>query len=284
MVDDYSKIDKIFSVISEVNEVLSLSNEPANLLDMVLDTLLELLKIDCCWVQLVRPENRCLQLAAHRGFTPDMEHEIGSIDLEHNVAYQVAVLGHRISISDLSRNRKYRLSSFSKAGLCSLVVVPLMTYRMQGVMGVASFSKKGFSAEIIELLMLIAGLVGTALNKADLYQSVLPRQKRLSIDAQLTAQSIPEDGDSRPHSKPELKETTTAETAIEGVIETREIRTFIPDEDAHLEWASQEGVKDVEEAVANTEKIDEATRLDSFEEHGRRMKIFRKSHMTVDSN
>jgi len=247
MVDDYSKIDKIFSVISEVNEVLSLSNEPANLLDMVLDTLLELLKIDCCWVQLVRPENRYLQLAAYRGFTPDMEHEISSIDLEHNVAYQAATLGHRISISDLSRNRKYQLSSFSKAGLRSLVVVPLMTYRMQGVMGVASLSKKRFSAEIIKLLMLIAGLVGTALNKADLYQSALPRQERSSIGAQVTAQSN-------------------------------------ADEDAHLELASQEGVKDVGEAVANTEKIDEATRLDSFEEHGRRMKIFRRSHMTVDSN
>jgi cytoskeletal protein RodZ len=45
-----------------------------------------------------------------------------------------------------------------------------MTYRVHGVLGIASRHKKRLRKETADLAMVIAGLIGTALNKADLYR------------------------------------------------------------------------------------------------------------------
>jgi len=280
MVDDYNNSDRIFSIITDVNEVLSLANESQKLLDMVLDTLVQLLGVDCCWVQLLRPENRRLQLAACRGFTPDMERETGSMDLEHSLAYQVAALGHKISISDLSRNRKYGLSSFSQAGFASLVVVPIMTYRIHGIMGIASSSRKRFAGQVSKLLTVIAGLLGTALSKADLYQRTLAGQGDLSAD-RLETESVPGNIIIQPEAE------VIADGIVDEVSEAREIKSLIPDRDTSSEWAYEEDVMDLGKVVGKIEKIGEANydilevsekTADTFKEHVRSMKAFRRTH------
>jgi len=169
----YKKPEKIFSVINAVSEALSLSNEPQRLLDMVLDTLLEVLEINCCWVQLLDSETRKLSLACYRGFTPDMKREIDSTDSGWNLSSLAAGVGQRIVIPDLSAETDYDLSSFKKAKLRSLVIVPLRNYRLLGVMGIASRTKKGFSAEVTDLFVLVTSLVSVALDKANLYQRSL---------------------------------------------------------------------------------------------------------------
>ncbi len=251
----YRNTDKVLSIISEVNEVLSLANQPQSLLDMVLDTLLELLKVDCCWVQLLQSENGRLQLVACRGFTPDMKQEIDSLDFEHSLAHQVAVLGHEVSISDLSLNGEYGLSSFIEAGLYSLVVVPLMTYRIQGVMGIASSFKNRFPAGVGNLLIVIAGLVGTALSKVDLYQRELAREKQLSISAQLEAQYIPNSSEIiEADSEPEFTATSADKVKQQS-----------------------EGIDDVmQEASRGQAKQTQ----DTFNEHSHKMKSFRRAHIT----
>jgi len=115
MDSDYRKAEKVLPILSMVNEVLSMSNERQQLLDMVLDTLLEVLKIDCCWLQLFRLDSRDLWLAAYRGFTPDMEREIGSTDVGQSFGNQVAGLEYKIIIPDLSHDKEYGLLSFSEA-------------------------------------------------------------------------------------------------------------------------------------------------------------------------
>jgi len=186
MVSDYRKRGKVFFIISAVSEVLSLSNEPQQLLDMVLDKLMVVLKIDCCWVQLLSLENNKLRLAAYRGFTLDMKRDISSMNTGHSFSNQVIGLGYEIIIPDLSHDKKYGLSSFTKAGLRSLVALPLGTYRTQGVIGIASRTKKRFRKGTVELLTIIAKLVGTALDKADLYQRTLAREKKLSTGTRLS--------------------------------------------------------------------------------------------------
>jgi transcriptional regulator with GAF, ATPase, and Fis domain len=254
MSDDYRNTNQVLSIISEVNEVLALSNQPQNLLDMVLDALLELLKIDCCWVQLYQAESHSLQLGACRGFTQDMKQEIDSMDFEHSLAHQVAALGYQVSISDLSRNGKYGLSSFSEAGLRSVVAVPLMTYRIQGVMGIASLSKKRFSTGAGKLLITIAGLVSTALSKAYLYQRELSGEKKSSTSAPLEAQPVPNSG--------EIIET---DSDTEPMATSTDKVTQQPEGTSNvIQGSSQEASKKTH---------------DTFDEHTDRMKNFRQVHM-----
>jgi signal transduction protein with GAF and PtsI domain len=162
------KHENVFAAIKDINEVLSLSNETQNLLNMTLDTLARVLGIECCWVQTIDARKRLLHLAAERGFSSEMRREITAVDMGHSFGKQIIGLGNSIVIPDLSVNGRYGLPSFRAAGYRWLVAAPLMTYRVHGVLGVASRHKKRLRKETADLVTVIAGLIGTALNKAGL--------------------------------------------------------------------------------------------------------------------
>ena len=157
--------------------MLSLSNEPQQLLNMTLDTLVQVLEVECCWVQTINARQRLLHLAAERGFSSEIRREMSSVDVARGFGRQVVGLANGIVIPDLSRDGRFGLSSFRAAGYRWLVAVPLMTYRVHGLLGVASHHKKRLRKETADLVMVIAGLIGTALNKAGLSrESPLPEK------------------------------------------------------------------------------------------------------------
>jgi len=157
--------------------VLALSNEPQQLIEMVLDRLLHLLKVDYGWVQLVSSEDRNLRLVASRSSTPEITEVVG-LTASQRILGERVVVGLKVVIPDLSRDGRDGLSSFGLAGLRSLAAVPIRTYHTQGVIGVASRTKKRLDNETAELLMTIAGLVGAALNVAELGRIALDSERR----------------------------------------------------------------------------------------------------------
>jgi transcriptional regulator with GAF, ATPase, and Fis domain len=161
--------------------VLALSNEPQLLIEMVLDMLLHLLKVDYGWVQLIDSEDRNLRLIASRSSTPETARVVGLTDSQRILGERV-VVGLEVVIPDLSRNGKDGLVSFSLAGLRSLAAVPIRTYHTQGVIGVASRTKKRLDNDVAELLMTVAGLVGATLNVADLGRIALNRERQRFIE------------------------------------------------------------------------------------------------------
>lgn len=166
------------SIISEVSETLALTNEPGQLLETALDTLTELLNTDCCWIQLVSLGSAKLPVVACRGFTPDMRREMASMNLGHRFSNEIIGLGHSIAIPKLSQDGNYGIPVFEKSGFRSLVAVPIMTYRIHGVIGVAYRVRRKFSEDFTQLLAVIANLIGMSLNKSMLYQQLVAKQKQ----------------------------------------------------------------------------------------------------------
>lgn len=166
------KKDQAFSIISEVNEALYLSNNPQQILNMALDTLCEVLKVDCCWVQLVNLPSQALSLVAYRGFTPAVKRRIDSMGFSDSFVKQVVGLGQVVIIPDLSRDREHDLASLRKAGLASLIAVPMRTYGIHGALGIATRAKMRSQKGISELLKVIASMLIGALNKAKPYQKI----------------------------------------------------------------------------------------------------------------
>jgi hypothetical protein len=161
--------------------VLALSSEPQQLVEMVLDKLLHLFGVDYSWVQLVGSEDRKLRLVASRCSTPEILRVAGLADSQRVLGERVLV-GLKVVIPDLSRDGRDGLSSFGRAGLRSLVAVPIRTYHTQGVVGVASRTKKYLDDEIAELLMTVAGLVGATLNIVELGRIAMDREKQRAAD------------------------------------------------------------------------------------------------------
>ena len=135
---------------------------------MTLDALVRALGTECCWVQTINGDKRSLQLAAERGFNAEIRREVSALDITRGFGRQVVGLANGIVIPDLSRDGRYGLSAFGAAGYRWLVAVPLMTYRVHGVLGIASRDKKRLRKETPDLALVIAGLIGTALNRAGL--------------------------------------------------------------------------------------------------------------------
>ncbi|MFC2032970.1 GAF domain-containing protein [Chloroflexota bacterium] len=194
-----------------------MTNEPQQLLEMALDTLLEKLKVDCCWIQLIDMENQRLSLVAHRGFTPDMKLQIVSSNLESSLGMRVAGLGQKIIIPDLNKDGVYGLSAFQQAGYVSLLTVPIETYRIHGIIGVASSNKQHFDKEFAELLSVIGGLVGMALNKALLYL-----KSRDEVPSGSTS-SVPDNSPERPVEVRDQTRESAEVTTVES------IREYTPD-------------------------------------------------------
>ena len=90
---------------------------------------------------------------------------MSQMDTNHYCVKEIVGLGHRIVIPNLSMDGRYGLAVFEEAGFRSLIAVPIMTYKVLGIMGIAYRSSKKVSNEFPQLIAVIANLVGMALNK-----------------------------------------------------------------------------------------------------------------------
>jgi GAF domain-containing protein len=231
--------------------VLALSNRPQQLIEMVLDELLRLLKVDYGWVQLVGPEDRNLRLVASNGGTVEMTQLAGWADSHANLGRQV-VVGSKVVVPNLSRNSTDGLASFALAGFRSLVAVPIRTYHTHGVIGVASRTKNHLSTEVGELLMTIAGMVGTTLNVAELGSIALDREKQRVIERRLKTE-------------PDIDKYSS-----------RSVLTIGPG----LPMAGDNGTEYPADAGTKKQKSREANGGDNgaFGDHSRSMDAFRRAH------
>ena len=195
--------------------------------------------MDCCWVQLVRLGSGKLPLSACRGFTQEMQREMASIDMEHRFSHEIVGLGHQVIINNLSRDGNYNIPVFERAGFCSLVAVPIMTYRVHGILGMAYRDRKKLGRDYTELIAVIANLIGMSLNKTMLNKQPreLPKQPYPSNRINLTSGA-------KRHDAP----STAAEP--ENIMDTRERQ--------------------------QSEK--KKKRSEDFQEHARRMKTFNDYH------
>jgi signal transduction protein with GAF and PtsI domain len=195
---------------------------------MALDTLTQVLKTECCWVQTINTRKRTLALVAQRGFNQEMKNEMTSLDISHRFSEQIVGLGNEIVIPDLANDGLYGLSSFRKAGFKWLVAAPLMTYRVHGVLGIASRNKKRLYKETGDLTKVIAGLIGTALNKAWLSQKPSGPEKVPPAPEKKPASPLP----SQEKTPPPAEQTTPPQS-------TSEKETTPPQEGAFRKHASK---------------------------------------------
>ena len=69
-------------------------------------------------------------------------------------------------------DNRYGMEFFKKAGFSSLIAVPIVTYKVLGIIGAAYREKRGFSNDFSQLFSVIANLVGMALNRTMITEHV----------------------------------------------------------------------------------------------------------------
>ncbi|HEY97309.1 MAG TPA: GAF domain-containing protein [Dehalococcoidia bacterium] len=142
---------------------------------MALDTLTGIYKADCCWVQLADTGGDRLPLVASLGFTEYMKREMNLLDRNHRFSHEIIGMGHNVVIPSLNRDGKYDIPIFRKSGFRSLLAVPIMTYRIHGILGMAFRSRMKFSDDFTRLFDVIAKLLGMSLHKSMMNERVLQK-------------------------------------------------------------------------------------------------------------
>jgi GAF domain-containing protein len=189
--DSHKKPETILRIVSEVNEAIAVSNGRLNVLTTILDTISEQFRVPCCWVQRVNPADQRLVLASHRGFTRNMIWELNTSKAGRHFNDLVSRYGHKVVIPHLSRQHEIDLKAFRMARYRALVAVPITTYRIGGILGMASYKKKRFSNDTAELLAVIAGLTGTAMEKVELYERFPSNNDKESDSGEITQPYTP---------------------------------------------------------------------------------------------
>ena len=105
-----------------------------------------------------------------------MKRDIGRLDKKHRFSHEIIGLGHRVIIPSLNRDGKYNIPVFRKSGFRSLIAVPIMTYRVHGILGAAYRERTKFSEDFTELLAVIANLVGMSLHQSMMHKQTLPKK------------------------------------------------------------------------------------------------------------
>jgi transcriptional regulator with GAF, ATPase, and Fis domain len=256
------KTKSVFTTIREISEILSLSNEADKLVNMALDTLSQVLSVDCCWIQTIDDrKHKKLLLAAERGFSPEIRQEVAAMDMSHSFSEQILGLGHKIIIPDLSNDGLYGLPSFRKTGYKWLVAVPLMTYRAHGILGIASRNRKLLKKDTADLVMVIAGLIATSLSKSHLSRQLPALEKPANAAITKTGE--------------ELKTTEAKQLPISAQTIKEELKTTEKKSEAPLK--TEAPIKTP--PPLNPPQNKPAKRPDGpFHSHARKMEQFRKTH------
>jgi hypothetical protein len=222
---------------------------------------METLDIHCSWIQLSGQSGTNPYLASHRNFTEDMLHDMTHMNKDHPLFIEVLGMGNRIVIPNLFLDGAYGMSAFERAGFCSLVAVPITTYKVIGILGAADEKKRRFGNDIAQLLSVIASLVGVSLTKTSTPQTVQPETTLPSVSLEPLETNIAPETATDTAVQSETVQPDNIEANIENEIENR---------------YTDDVVTDQEVVDRTTRNIDEKT--DGFISHTRKMSRFREQH------
>ena len=217
--------------------------------ETALDSLEDNLSIDCSWIQVTSPFSQYPHLASFRNFTDEIHHEMSRIDLNNYFIEQIVGLGNKIVVPNLNMKGAHILTVFKKAGFHSLIAVPITTYKVMGIMGVAFRKKRSFSKDYINLIALVSNLVGMALSKNMMIENTLSQDFSRQID------SLPEIPDIREvieDKKGLVFEEEALDDKMFSVIEEQETLDNKP-----VSVDEEEGLDDKKVSVVEEEALDD---------------------------
>jgi hypothetical protein len=85
--------------------------------------------------------------------------------LDHPFAREITGLGNPAIIPNFNLDGRFNITFFAEEGFPSLIAVPILTYKVEGILGAAYKVRRQFTKDYADLLIAIAGMVGMAYNK-----------------------------------------------------------------------------------------------------------------------
>lgn len=180
--------------LSALNAVAMATTQPLHLDELLataLDKVLQVTGVDIGSVFLLHPETGGLELQAHRGTSEAVAQAMNQLHLDDSACGGVIERGRPMVIPDINHYRAAARRSLGRAGLCTLVHVPLVSRGVPlGTLCIGTCVPRDFAPEEVELLMAIGNQIAVGVENARLYDELARREQLRSelLDKIITAQ------------------------------------------------------------------------------------------------
>jgi two-component system nitrate/nitrite sensor histidine kinase NarX len=154
-------------ILSTFAEALSHLIDPDEILQLALETTLDVAGMDQGGALLLEPSTDKLLLRAHIGGSLDLVYASRAVQIDEGIVPEM--LAFVTAIGDLSTTTEKRRRAMEQEGLQSLLSIPLVSGgRPLGLMVLASHQQRRFTPDKLELLSIVGRHVGSAIHRADL--------------------------------------------------------------------------------------------------------------------
>lgn len=160
-------LNSVLPLLERVGNLISSPVEGEALSDQLLDELISGLGADACWVYILDAEKEEFNLISHRGLTPEMATEMGSLRLGQGLPGKVALIKEPLLSSGMYPSTDDTLVSFGQAGFRCCIAAPMISHHnVLGVIGLCSSTLNQFTSSDLKLLSVISYLVAAAIDRS----------------------------------------------------------------------------------------------------------------------
>jgi GAF domain-containing protein len=151
----------------------SSSLELKEVLQNVVTSVTETMKVKACSIRLYDSRTRQLMLSAAHGLSEGYLAK-GPVDIEHSPVDSVALSGKTVIIQDVRNDPRFQyVEAARREGIISILCVPLEVHGDSiGVMRVYTGEPCTFQEDDIQFLSVLARLAALAIENANLYESL----------------------------------------------------------------------------------------------------------------
>jgi PAS domain S-box-containing protein len=174
------------SVLNAVAEATTRARDLAQILDVVVERIIELLEVDSAGIAIIEPDRRQLASIHFRGASETFVREMRQRGVAAPIIAKTLETEKMQIYHDL-RDSELGGSATQKEGFCAAVSLPLVSHgRCSGIINIFSRKKRIFSEEEIHLFIAVARQIAVAIENARLYKKAQEGIARLQALSEIT--------------------------------------------------------------------------------------------------
>ena len=169
---------KELSILNEMSQILTSPLDLWFLLDKIAVLATRISKVDACAIFMYDEEQEKFIVSSTLGLTDNFRHKV-KLSLSDSIIEEMIALRRPLVISQLKNwGISSLISEAINEGLKGLAAVPLLSKeKMMGIIAAFSTETECFNNEAVNLLSILAGQAGIAVENAHLYESTRQKQR-----------------------------------------------------------------------------------------------------------
>jgi len=173
--------------LNSISAAITQSLQLEQMLDLALQRIAKLMKVDISWVYLLDEEAQELVFAAQRGLSETLLEGADRLKVGEGLNGWVAQSGQPLGVENISEDPRLTREAVRSEGVQGFLAVPLKSKdKVIGTLGVAMFYPRHFSSDEIRLLSTIGNQIGVAIENVRLYE----REREIAAQLRTSAENL----------------------------------------------------------------------------------------------